>query len=147
MTQSVGRAQHPERSDRVDEQRMRTVEGVDVAQIVGQSCPAGRLNRSGHLQSELAERLGPTVPRSLALAVQTQKIAVGADVVEAVVVYADMADVGGHGLQGALDPSIQELFVLPRVELKKGRSKPKPLCPLGPAPCGVFALHRKNRGP
>ena len=54
VPQLVRHGQRAQRAQRVDEQRMRAVEGIDVAQAVGGAGPARRLNGAGDFQGQFA---------------------------------------------------------------------------------------------
>ena len=139
----VGDGQRPARPDRVDEQRLGPVEGVDVARTVGRGPPPGRLHGAADLQGQLVEvdLTGVDAP----LTDEPAQVAVRADVVEAVVVHPDVADVARHHGAGALPAELEEALVAGRVELQQRRAVLKALGPLGPAAGGVAAGHREHR--
>ena len=60
------------------------------------------------------------------------QIAVGADVVEAVIMHTDMRDVTRHALDCLAATDGEEFFAARGVELKDGRAELKPLRPLRP---------------
>ena len=104
LTETVGQRQRAQRSDRVDEQRVRAVERVDEA-AGRQPRPAPRLDGAADFQRELVEAPLPVARLDAPLARQPPEIAVGADVVEAVVVDADVGEVRRHALDRPRRPS------------------------------------------
>ena len=93
-----------------------------------------------HLERELVEVPLPRLVGDAALVHQPPQVAVGADVVEAVVVDADVRQVRGHHGDGPLAAEPQEALVAGRVELQQGRAELEALRPLGPALGRVAAL-------
>ena len=71
---------------------------------------------------------------------QAQEIAVGADVVEAVVMHAGMGDVRGHEVDGVAPADVEERLVPRDLELIDRRAELEALRPFRPAARGVFAL-------
>ena len=143
MPEHVGDGQRAQRADRVDEERVRAVERVDVA-AVGQRRPPLRLHRAADLERELVEAQLPGRRVDPALACQPPQPAVGADVVETVVVDADVRQVRRHPLDGARPAQLQEFGVAGGVELQDGRAELKSLGPFGPAARLVAALDREH---
>ena len=76
---------------------------------------------------------------------QAAKIAVGAHVVEAVIVHTGVGHVRRHALDGVSPSDFEESAVTGRVELKDHRAKLKALRPLGPTLGSVPTVSRKNR--
>ena len=70
---------------------------------------------------------------------QAQQIAVGADVVEAVIVNADVGDVRRHDVDGALGGRSPGTRLAGGVELQDGGAELEALRPFGPAAAGVLA--------
>ncbi len=145
MTELVRHRQRPHRANRVHEEGVRAVEAVDEAGAVRELRPARRLHRAADLEREFVKVLLPVVLRDAALAHQAQQVAVGRDVVEPVVVHADVRDMRRHVPPRALAPDVEEPLVTRGIELKNCRAKLKALRPLRPATRGVFALHREDR--
>ena len=79
------------------------------------------------------------------LAGEAPERAVGADVVEAVIVDADVREVRRHAVERAGAAELEEGAVARRVELENGRSELKALRPLGPAARAVASLHGEHR--
>ena len=125
---------------------------VDVAAAIGGARPARRLHRAGHFQRHLVEAALPGVFRDASLGHQAEQVAVGADVVEAVIVNADVADVRRHHVDRSLAPDLQEFGVAGGIELQDGGAELEALRPLGPAAAGVLAADSEDgrtvgRGP
>src|ERR1700733_7193375 len=110
------------------------------------SCPSFRLHRSAQLQGQLIEVTFPRVLGNASLTHQPPKISVSADVIEAMVMNSEMADVARHFLQCRLPSQIKKSSVFIGIKLKDRRSILKTLCPLCPPARSVFAIHRKNWG-
>ena len=132
MAQAVGDGERAARADGVHEQRLRAVERVDVAGAVLDALPAGGLHGAADLERQLRD-VAPGL-LDAALAHEPQQGAVGADVVEAVVVHADVADVRGHEPLGLPPAEVQEAPLAGGVELQQGRADLEALGPLRPAP-------------
>ncbi len=104
--------------------------------------PSPRLHRSTQLQCQFVEIAFPLVFGNSSFVHQPPKISVGADIVKAMVMDSEMADVGSHSLYRRRTPQIAELLFAGSVKLQDVRSVLKPLCPLGPSTARILALHR-----
>jgi hypothetical protein len=71
--------------------------------------------------------------------------AVGADVVEAVIVNAGMREVRRHSLERARLSELEELALAGRIELQQRGAVDKSFRPLRPAARGVAAVDREDR--
>ena len=131
-------------ADGIDEERVRAVEAVDEAGAVGELRPARGLHRAADLEREFVEFLLAFVPLDAAFVQQAEQIAVGGDVVEAVVMHAGVRDVAGHQFDGLAASDVEEARVARGVELKDGRAELKALRPLRPAARRVAALHGED---
>ena len=146
----VGHHQRTNRPHRVYEQRVRPIEGVNkpgsgrTARLDG--CPAAGLHRAGYFQGQFVEILFALIVRYLPFAHQAVQVAVGAQVVEAVVVHSDMAHVGRHVFYRVFATHLQKSGVVGGIVLQDGRAVLKTLRPLGPASGGVLTLHGEHRG-
>jgi hypothetical protein len=80
-----------------------------------------------------------------ALVHQPPEVAVRADIVEPVVVNADVREVRRHHSQRALAAKLEKLLVAGGVELQKRGSELEPLRPLRPALRRVPTFHREYR--
>ena len=87
-----------------------------------------------------------SIEGDFAFAHQAPEIAVGRDIVEPVVVDADVRNVGGHHLDGLAPAQVQEPLVAGGVELQEGGAELEPLRPFGPAARGVSALDSEDGG-
>jgi hypothetical protein len=105
---------------------------------------AGGLHGAGDLERELGEVELVLVEGDFALQHQAAEVAVGGDIVEAVVVHAGVRDVRGHELHGLLAPELEETLVAGRVVLEERHAELEALRPLGPAARGVSALHGED---
>jgi hypothetical protein len=103
------------------------------------------LDGAGDLERELGEGEFVAVQRDLALQHQPAEVAVGGDIVEPVIVDADMGDMGGHVPHGLLAAELQHGLVARRVELQEGHAELEALGPFRPTARGVPALDRENR--
>ena len=106
--------------------------------------PAVGLHRAGALEREFVEILfAPTRRRGCGpRRISRQQVAVGADVVEPVVVHPDVGDVMRHARDGPFAAEFQERFVAGGVVLQDRRAVHEALRPFGPAARGVFAVAR-----
>jgi hypothetical protein len=144
LAEHVPERQCAQRPDRIHEQRVRAVEGVDEA-AVGQRRPAPRLNGAAHLERQLVEPELPRVGLDPFLARQPSQIPVGAHVVEAVIVHAHVGEVDRHPLQRPLAPEIEKLLVAGGVELEERRSELEPLRPFSPAASLIASFDGEHR--
>jgi hypothetical protein len=139
MAEAVSHAEHTAGSERIDEERVRAIEGVDETGAVGGAGPAGGLHSAADLEGEFVKILFARVVGNTAFAEESEEVAVGGDIVEAVVVDADVRDMRGHALDGVAASEFEELIVAGGVELQDGGAELEALGPLGPAAGGVAA--------
>ena len=144
MPELVAHRECSQRADRVAKERMRTVERVDVTVPVGRPRPAGRLHGAAHLERQFAEIEKMLIPMNAAFEHQPADVAIGADVVEPVVMHADMRDMRRHEVDRALQPEIEKRPIAGGVKLQEQRAELKALGPFGPPTGGVFALDREH---
>jgi hypothetical protein len=140
VAEAVADGERAEGADGVGEEGVGSVEGVDVAGAGGELRPARGLDGAGGLEGEDVEVLFPLVVGDEFFAHEAEEIAVGADVVEAVVVDADVGDVGRHEVDGVAAADVEEGFVAGDFELVERAAELEALGPFGPAARGVFAL-------
>src|SRR5262249_7179452 len=79
-----------------------------------------------------------------ALGHEPAQVAVGGDVVETMIVHADMGDVDGHVLEDPAPAQFQEARLSGRLELQKSRTKLKALRPLGPTARRITPAHGEH---
>src|SRR5665811_1083635 len=99
--------------------------------------PAHRLDRSAHSQCVLVERQLPGIEWDSTLEHQPPEVAVGADVVEPVVMHAFMGEMRRHVIACETATQFERFIISGSVELQDGLTVEKTLSPLGPAACGV----------
>ena len=145
LAQPVRQRERAQRAHGVGEERVRAVEGVDVAPAVLRASPAPRLHRAARLERQLAELALASLGLVAALEHQPSQRAPGADVVEAVVVDAHVRDVRRHARVGALAPELEERALAGRVELQQRRAELEALGPVGPAARRVAPALREDR--
>ena len=151
-------AEDAERPHRVDEQRMRAVEGIDVTQAAWhwpiaataweRRCRDQRAACTAPLAliASLVEVQFPLVVRDASLPHQSAEIAVGGEVVEAVIVHADVGDVRWPcARRCCFRPSSSSCSIAGRVERQDCAAVLKALRPFRPAARGVFAFDREDR--
>jgi hypothetical protein len=146
VAELMGDGEGAEGANGVGEEGVRSVEGVDVAELGGEGGPAGGLDGAAGLEGEFVEIFFPGIEGDKAGGHETQEVAVGADVVEAVVVDADVGDVGGHEVDGVAAGDVEEGFVAGEFELVGGGAELEALGPFGPAAGGVGALDGEDGG-
>ena len=88
----------------------------------------------------------PIVGGEPAFAEESSQIAVGADIVEAVIVDPDVGDVGGHSAEGGVAADLEHGFISGGIVLEDGRAVDESFGPLGPTAGGVFALDGEDGG-
>src|SRR5581483_4102211 len=104
---------------------MRTVERINVALPVGSSGPARCLNCARDFEGELVKL--PFAPAGFyfLLADQPPQIAVRGDVIESVIMDADVRQMRGHSFDCPAPAKLQKAFLAGRIELQQGRAKLK----------------------
>jgi len=144
MTQLMTDSQAAQRAHGIDEQRMAAVEGMDEAQAFGKLRPAGGLHRAAHLQSEFVKVQFPFVGFNAALQHEAAQVAVGGDVVEAVVVDSGVGQVLGHVLYRVAATKFEQLEVPHQFKTEERIAVLKAMRPLRPAPRRVDAGRGKH---
>ena len=132
--------------DGVGEEGLGAVEGANVTKFGGELGPAGGLYGAAGFEREIVEVGLPIVGGEPAFTEEAAEVSVGADIVEAVIVDPDVGDVGGHAAKRSLAADLEHRFVASGVVLEDGGAVDETFGPLGPAPGGVFAFDREDRG-
>ncbi len=145
LTEDVAECQRAQRSHRIDEQRMGAVERVDVPAAVRQSRPSPRLHCTADFQRQLVEAALPLAGRDASFTHEPPQVAVGADVVEPVIVDPHVRQVRRHAIHGARSSQLEELLLARRIELQDRRPELEALRPFGPATGLIAARHREHR--
>src|SRR5471030_103534 len=109
VAQQVAQGQSAQGADGIDEQGVRPVEGVNISAAIRTWRPARGLHGARDLQRQLVKAPLPSIFGNAPFGHEPQQIAVGADVVETVVVHSDMADVRRHERNRALTADLQKL--------------------------------------
>ena len=136
--------QAPAASDRIHKQGVRPVKAIHITPVrkIG---PAVGLHRSGNLQGHYVKLAFKFVFRNSAFIHQAQQVSVGGNIVKAVVVHADMADVGRHLLHRLLSAQFKKSLITRGIKLKNSRSDLKTLRPVGPTLGNIFTLPGEYR--
>src|SRR3974377_166044 len=145
MPELMRECERTQRAHGVDEQRMRAVERLDEAEAASELGPAPRLHGARAFECELDIFHLPRIARDAALKHETTQIAVSRDLVKAVVVHAEMGDMGRHFGASAFDRQVKEALVAGRIELQHGAAELEPLRPVCPAARLVSGLARVPR--
>lgn len=146
MSENVGKAEGAKRADGIGEERLGAVERADVAELGGELGPAGGLDGAAGFEGEIVEVGFPIVGGEATFAEESAQIAVGADIVEAVIVNPDVGDVDGHSAEGGVAADLEHGFISGGIVLKDGRAVDKAFGPLGPTAGGVFSLDGEDGG-
>src|SRR6202044_1722685 len=93
VAELMSEGENPQGSDGVDEEGVGAVEGVDIAAAVFGGCPSCGLDGAAGFDSELVEGELPLVVRDSAFAHEAAEVSVSGEVVETVIVDADVGDV------------------------------------------------------
>lgn len=96
VTKGVAHCKRTKRTHGVGEQRVRSVERIDVAEFRCELCPAGGLDCTACLQREVVEVTLPLIGGETTLLKEAAEIAVCADIVETMVMDTDVGDVRRH---------------------------------------------------
>ncbi len=134
-----------QRTDRVGEERVRPVERINVAEVGRELRPTRGLHGAGGLERQFVEIFLPWVVGDDAGGHEAQQIAVGADVVEPVVVHPDVGQVRRHEVDGVAPADVEEGRVACHFILINRPAELEALRPFGPAARGVFALDGEDR--
>ena len=102
------------------------------------------MHGAGNFERQLVKAPLPCILRDAAFVHQAQQVAVSADVVEAVVVNAGVAQVDRHQFHRACPSQFEKLALAGGIELKNGRADVETLRPFRPAAAGVPATHGKH---
>src|ERR1051325_6500385 len=106
---------------------------MDEAGSVRDLCPPRSLDSARNLQGQLVEILLAFVEWNFSLPHQPPQISVGGDIVEPVVVHAQVRDMRGHPLNRVAPSEFEKSIVSGRVELQQRRAVLKSLRPFRPA--------------
>ena len=142
----MGDAEGAHGADGIAEKGVGAVEGVYVTEIRSELGPTCSLDGAGDFKGKLVESQLPFVGGDAAFQHEAAEVAVGADVVETVVVHAGMGDVKGHEVDHFGADGIKEFGVAGSIELKDSGAVLKALGPLGPAAGGVLAADGEHGG-
>src|SRR5271165_532956 len=137
MAEQVAGRERTHGADGIDEERMGAVEGEYISAAIRRAGPSCRLDRAGTFQGKFVETPLPPIFRYSAFVHEAQQVAVSADVVEAVIVHADVADVTRHERDGGLAGELKEFGFARGVVSERGGAELKALGPLGPAAAGI----------
>src|ERR1700744_4936361 len=116
VAQPVRQTAYTQSADGIDEQRLATVEGVDIPEPIREAGPTGGLHCAAYFQRELVEVQLPFVRWYAAFEHQPAQIAVGGDIVEAVIVYPGVAEMFSHVLHDVPPGQVQEIAVIGEFE-------------------------------
>src|SRR5665213_670223 len=139
--------QRSNRTNRVGKKRVRPVERMNKPRIatIGMGLPIGnnrrpprRLHSATGLERHLVKSHFPRVMRNALFPHQTAKIAIGADIVETVIVNADMAYMPGHMADGIVPPDFKKIAITGGVESEQCAPVLKALRPFSPSARRIF---------
>ena len=145
MPKLMGQSHDADRAHGIDEQRMRAIEAVDIPQPVECIRPPRRLHRAAGFDRHLIKRKFPRIVRDASFAHQAAEIAVGREVIEAMIVHADVRHMRGHQLARALAAEFEQTSIVGHIERENRTAILKTLRPLGPTLARVLSLDRKDR--
>src|SRR5690606_36849649 len=100
MAQLVAQHQDAYGSDGIYKQGVRSVEGINKASSTVDIGPATGQHCTRYFQCQFIEVLFPFVKRNFSFHHEAEQIAISTRIVEAMVTYAGMADMGCHQGQG-----------------------------------------------
>lgn len=146
VAELVGEDEGAAGADGVDEEGVRAVEGVDESGTVGNGGPSAGLDRAGDLEGQGEAGAGVVGLLGAPGVGEAEEVAVGGDVVEAVVVDAGVADVAGHALEGVGAADVEEVLVAGGFELEELAAVLEALGPFGPAAGGVASVAGDDGG-
>src|SRR5688572_23314437 len=115
MSQHVRQRQRAQRADRIDEERVRAVEGVDESSTWNRR-PAPGLYGSCYLQRRRVKPLLPWLRFEFAFARQPPQGAVGAHIIETMVVNADVRQMRRHTLECERSAQLEKLTIAGRIK-------------------------------
>ena len=144
MAELVGHSENAAGTNGVDKEGVWAVEGVDEAAVLV-LCPAAGLHGSRDFEGEFVEIEFAFVLGRFAFEHEAAQVTVGGYVVEAMIVYPNVADVGGHGLDGFLFALLEKCFLPCGIILENGTAGAETFGPFCPATGAVLAGYCKNR--
>ena len=133
-------------ANRVDEERMGAVEGVDEAGVWGKGSPAAGLDSSGDFEGQFIKMPFPRILWDSFFTHQAQQIPVCADIVKSMIMDARVSEVRGHARQRRLAAEFQAVRIPGCIKLKDGGTELETLRPLRPASARVASVGREDRG-
>jgi len=129
----------------IDEQRMRPVKGINVAAALGGSGPARSLGAGAGLDGEIVEMHFPGIVGDALFAHQAAQVAIGREIMEAVIMHADMGDVRGHIGDRVFAPKFQQGTIPGAVKSQNRAAILETLGPFGPTAAGIAAIDGEHR--
>jgi len=120
---------------------MGAVERIDVTAAATDGGPSRGLHSAGALEREHVEIPLPIIGGDAPFVHQAKQISVRRDVVESMVMHADVGNVRRHEVHGSFTALVQKPLLAGGVKLEDGGAKLEALCPLRPAAGGIAALH------
>src|SRR5687768_5878855 len=100
---------------------MRPVEGVNVTRPGFDRRPSRGLDSAGNFEGEFVEIFFPLFPVDLPFAHEAPKVAVSGNIVEAMIMHAEMGHVRSHALNRVVTSDFEESGVASDIELQKSR--------------------------
>src|SRR5207249_2008667 len=138
-------AERAEGADGIGKQRMRAIKRIDVPVPFGQARPAHRLHRPAHLEGEPVELRFECRGADLPFARKPRQIAVSADVIEPVIVDADVRNMRGHDSDRVAPAVLQEPVLARGIKFEQRRPELESLRPLRPSVRRIDPAHGEHR--
>ena len=108
-------------------------------------CPARCLYGSGNLQSQHIKILLTLIEGNLPLAHQPPEISVSGNIIEPMIMDADVRNMWRHEFNSFRPANLEESLLARGVELEQSRAELESLRPFSPPPRGIFALRSEDR--
>ena len=123
---------------------MGSVERINVPEFRSQLRPARSLYGAACLQRKIVKVSFPLIGRKAALLKQTPEVSISADVVEPMVMHADVRKMRGHQAKRPIAADAEHFLITGGIILENRRTILESLGPLGPSPRGIFSLDGKD---
>ena len=143
MTELVCFHENAAGTNGVHEEGMRAVEAVDESPTLPLG-PTGSLNGAAGFDREFVEIFLPLIFGETAFEHQAAEVSIGREVVETMVVDADVRDMRGHAANGVIATAGEAFLIARGIKVKDRNAVAEAFGPFSPAACRVFSGNGKD---
>ncbi len=119
MAKLVGDRERSEGAHGIHEKRMRPVKRIDISAALPKRSPPRGLHGARHFKRQFIKIFFAFVERDFALAHQSPKISVGRNIIETMIVHADVRHMRRHHSDGIFTAKLQKLAIACCIELQQ----------------------------